>query len=188
MQGFAGKMKKLQSMRNDLAMRVSEVELKTMNKQTVNSNILQEKLNKLIVNVEVTDSEMGEKNLSQSEKERVNQEIEGLRKDLEKIQEKIYSFRTKSSGKVSNENSEDLILRNLQFLKEISEQMLGELQNQNNTLEGKIKEVDFYQREFKRSNEKMNRTERWVDNLSNTCLISTMVTLLLIILLVSAVL
>ena len=175
------RVKKLVSMKNDIEKRFLSTELDINNKNLISR--LQSKLNSFFIEINIAEKDFFNKKPTDSEAKSFDKEIEELKIFAENLQAKISGDKNEKT-----ENNENLLLYNLSFLKNIANQMLLELEQQNYNLEKKIKSVENNQFSLINTQKKLSKFDGCIDKLSNTCLITTMITLALIIVLIMAIL
>ncbi|OMJ75935.1 hypothetical protein SteCoe_24831 [Stentor coeruleus] len=194
-------------MKNDIETRINK-EVDQNSKNLSNSTkALQEKLNKFIVELEKIEQELESSNLKGYDLEKAKSELSKIKNKIPIFQSKIFyepiSSKTKTSLKISNssnaktqnspnyddaDNNDDKVLQTLAFLKEISNQMLRELESQNKKIESSLQGVETSKTLIEKSQNHMSCIEKTIDYLPNSCLISSMITLALIIFILTSVL
>lgn len=183
-----GKIKKLISMKNDIEMRIVEKDHQNAKNLNTPSKALQSKLNKFIIEIEITDQELQSSNLKGYDLEQAQSELSNLKSKIPSFQAKISNQSISPNTKNQVLSNDDLVLQNLTFLKEISNQMLTELESQNKKIESSLQGVETNKTLIEKSQNHMSCLEKTIDYLPNSCLISSMITLALIIFILTSVL
>lgn len=172
-------------MKKDIETRLNQTVNNQKNKTGGNAEALQKKITAFFVQADVMEKEICGLGYTETETKALLEKIEGLKEEIAALQ--IGNLSEKKKKNFEKDNSEDLILNNLLFLKEISRQMLKELEQHNSALAGCLKKVEKNV-DLRGSAQVKSKLNKCVDSLPNTCLISFMITLFLIIILVSSLL
>ena len=175
MVSYTQEIKTLNSRRNDILKRIGTNDYNNPS-NSIWKNAIQNKLNKFIIDIRILEEKIEQDPPEKNEKKKINEEIETLRKDAENIQQKL------NPSKVITEiaSKEDDILNSLTFLKEISNQILKELTAQNEKLEKNLRDAEGTNKIIIK-NQEGSRTENILNYWPNTCLMTTMITQALVI-------
>lgn len=176
MLAYKPKLKKLISMKNDIESRILDADYK---KKPPNP-LIQTKLNKLFIEIDYVEQKFMNNKNTDYEVGKFNSDIQKIKQDAENLQAKIY-LQNKHT-----ESNEDLTLKSVMFIKDIAVQIQKELEQQNQILEKTLKGVEKNKISLEKSEKKFSKLENCVEYFSNTCLITTMIVLALLIIIISS--
>lgn len=155
---------------NHLKSLKSDIEKRLQKLSKGKEEAIQKKIQNFLIKVLILESSLDKSSLPEAEYFKVLHEVLSLKSSGEYFQSSLNRY----PGTKPSRTNEDEILENLKTLKEISNTILSELQDQNKLTQKSLKSIESNQEIILKAKARLNRLETFLDCLPTSCLILTL--------------